>query len=165
MHILFQIKSQTPQLKAFKTPGIDPNQQRIISPNLHFAIIVVTLGRPVIVRTVQRVEKTAKNCGIANQFAKLCRKSKIQCKPKPRVNNLDDTSSEAATIGTSATKGEQVNQIDAMMQKHSIYDAIYDFDYDEFDDNCVAIISDSDNFREVESVNMPIHFVNTEIKH
>ena len=41
-------------------------------------------------------------------------------KPKPRVNNVDDTSFEAASIGTSATVGEHVNQIDAMILKHSI---------------------------------------------
>ena len=42
------------------------------------------------------------NCGIANPFAKVCRKTKVQMKPKPRVNNVDDTISEAATIGISA---------------------------------------------------------------
>ena len=78
-------------------------------------------------------------------------------KPKPIVNNVDDTTSEAATIGTSATAGEQENQIETMFQIQSIYDANYDSDYDEFDDNCTAVISDSDNIREVEPVNMHIH--------
>ena len=85
-------------------------------------------------------------------------------KPKPRVNNVDDNSSQAATIGTSATVGEQVNQVEAMMQKHSIYDANYDSDYNDFDGNCVAVISDSDNIREVEPLIMHIRFGNTETK-
>ena len=85
-------------------------------------------------------------------------------KPKPRVNNVDDTSSEIVTIGTFATVGEQVNQIETMMPRHSIYDANYDSHCDEFDDNCVAVISDSDNIREVEPVNMHIRFGNTEAK-
>ena len=59
-----------------------------------------------IVRTAQLAKKTAKNCGIANHFAKFCRKTKLQMKPKPKVNNVDDTNSEAAANGTSATVGE-----------------------------------------------------------
>ena len=66
------------------------------------------------------------NCGIAIHFAKVCRKTKQQIGPKPRVNNVDDAISEAATVGTSATAGEQVNQIEKMFKKHSIYDANYD---------------------------------------
>ena len=62
------------------------------------------------------------------------------------------------------TAGEQVNQTETTFQRHSIYDAIYDFYYDEFDNNCVAIISDSDNFKEVEPVNMHIRIGNTETK-
>ena len=45
-----------------------------------------------------------------------------------------------------------------------MYDANYDSDYDEFDNNCVAIISDSDNIREVEPVNVNIRIGNTEAK-
>ena len=37
-------------------------------------------------------------------------------KTKPRVNIVDDTISEAATIGTSALTEEQVNQIETMFQ-------------------------------------------------
>ena len=85
-------------------------------------------------------------------------------KPKPHVNNVDDNSSEAATIGTSATVGEEVNQIETMMQKHSIYDANYNSDYNNFDDNCVAAISDSNNIREVKLVNMHIQIKNTDTK-
>ena len=50
--------------------------------------------------------KNCKNCGINNHFAKVCRKPVIPIKPKPRVNDVDDTYSEAATISTSATVGE-----------------------------------------------------------
>ena len=38
-----------------------------------------------------------KNCVIANHFAKVCRKPKHSYKPKPRVNNLDDSISEAGS--------------------------------------------------------------------
>ena len=86
-------------------------------------------------------------------------------KPKPRVNNVDDTSSGAATIGISATVGEQANQIHAMTQKHSIFDANYESDYDDFDDNCLAVISDSDSIRDVEPVNMHINSVKLEQKY
>ena len=107
-----------------------------------------------------------KYCGITNRFAKVCRKSKIQVKPKPSVNNVDDASwhilAKTATIGTFPTVEEQVNQIDAMMQKHSIYDANYDSDYDYFEDNCVTIVSDSDSIREAEPVSMLIQIGNTE---
>ena len=63
-------------------------------------------------------------------------------KQKPRDKNVDHTSSETATIGTSATVAEQVNQIDTMLHRQSTYDANYDSDYDEFDDSCVAVISE-----------------------
>ena len=65
-------------------------------------------------------------------------------KPKPRVCNVDDASLEAANIGISAAVEEQVNQIDAMTQKHSIYNGNFDSDYDDFHNNCVDVISDSD---------------------
>ena len=68
-------------------------------------------------------------------------------KPKPRVNNVDDSISEAATVGTSATVGEQVNHIDRLFQKQSIYDANYDLDYDDYNDNCVATISINNDTR------------------
>ena len=84
---------------------------------------------------------------------------------KPRVNNVEDTISEAATIGTSATAGEQVNQIETTFQRHHIYDANYNSDYDEVDDNCVAVISDGGNIRELEPVNEHIRIGNTETKH
>ena len=67
--------------------------------------------------------KNCKNFGIANQFAKVCRKPKHQIKPKPRVNNVDDINSEAAKVGPSASVGEQANNIDTLLQKHSIYGA------------------------------------------
>ena len=50
--------------------------------------------------------KNCKNCGITNHFTKVFRKSKNQMKPKSSVSNIDDVSSEVATIGTSATVEE-----------------------------------------------------------
>ena len=108
-------------------------------------------------------DKNPKNCEIARHFAKVCRKSKIPLKTKPRVNNVDDTSSEVATVGTSATVGEK-KQIETLIQRHSFQDANYDFDYEDFNDNCVAIISNRDNIREVKPVNMHVHFGNIETK-
>ena len=72
--------------------------------------------------------KNWKNCGIVNHFAKVCKKPKHPFKPKPSVNIVDDSISEAATVGSSATVGEQVNHIDRLLQKHSNYDANYDLD-------------------------------------
>ena len=100
--------------------------------------------------------KNCKNCGIANHFAKVCRKCKEPIKPKPRVNYVDDSISEAATVGTSATAADQVNNINEFLQQQVIYDANYDSDYDDFDDNCVAAISIQNNVREVEPVNLEI---------
>ena len=60
--------------------------------------------------------KNCKNCGFANYFVKVCRKPKHSYKPKSRVNNVDDSISEAATVGTSATVGEQVKNIDRFLQ-------------------------------------------------
>ena len=42
--------------------------------------------------------------------------------------------------------------------------ADYYSDYDEFDDNCVAVISDRGSIREVERVIVHIRFGNTETK-
>ena len=108
--------------------------------------------------------KNCKNCRIANHFAKVCRKPKHTFKPKPRVNNVDDSISEAATVGTSATVEEQVSHIDRLLQQHSIYDANYDSDYDDSDDNCVATISINNNTREVEPANLNICIGNTSSK-
>ena len=106
--------------------------------------------------------KNCKNCGIANHFAKVCRKPKHPFKPKPGVNNVDDSISETATVGISATVGEQVKHIDRLLQKHIIYDANYDSDYDDdYDDNCVATISINNNTREVEPVKLKICIGNT----
>ena len=62
--------------------------------------------------------KNCRNWGITNHFAKVCYKTKNQMKAKPRVKNVDVASSEAATLGTSATVEEQVNQIDTMIRQH-----------------------------------------------
>ena len=108
--------------------------------------------------------KNCKNSGIANQFAKVCRKPKHSYKLKPRVNNVDNSISEAATVGTSATAGEQVNRIDTWFQKQSIYDANYDSDYDDYSDNCIATISINNDTCEVEPVNLDICIGNTQTK-
>ena len=108
--------------------------------------------------------KNCKNCGTANHFAKVCRKPKHSYKPRPNVNNVDDSISEAAIVGTSATVGEQVNHIDRLLQKQGIYDANYDSDYDDYDDNCVATISINSDTREVEPANLDICIGNTKTK-
>ena len=51
-----------------------------------------------------------------------------------------------------------------MFQVHSIYDANYNSDFEEFDNNCVARISDTFNIREPEPVNVNICIGNTETK-
>ena len=109
--------------------------------------------------------KSCKNCGVANHFAEVCRKSKQSSKPKPRVNYVDDSVSEAATVGTSTTAAVQVNNISKFLQQKSIYDANYDSDYDEYNDNCVAAISIKTDTREVEPVNLVICVGNTSTKH
>ena len=108
--------------------------------------------------------KNCKNCGIANHFAKVCRKTKESIKPKPRVNYVGDSVSEAATVGTSKTAADQVNNINRRLQQQSFYDANYDSDYDDYDDNCVAAISIQNNAREVEPVNLDICVGNTKTK-
>ena len=108
--------------------------------------------------------KTCKNCGLANHYAKVCRKPKHPYKPKPRWNNVDDSVSEAATVNTSATSAKQVNNIDRLLQKQGIYDANSDSDYDDCDDNCVATISIKSDTREVEPVNLDICVGNTKTK-
>ena len=100
--------------------------------------------------------KNCKNCVIVNRFAKVCRKPKLPYKTKPRVNNVDDSVSEAATVGTSTTAAEQVNNIDRLLKQQSIYDVNYDSYYDDYNDNCVATISVKSDTREVEPVNLDI---------
>ena len=97
--------------------------------------------------------KNCKNCAIVNHFAKVCRKPKLPYKPKPRVINVDDSVSKAATVGTSTTAVEQINNIDRLLKQQSIYDANYDSDNDDYNDNCVATISIKIDTREVEPVN------------
>ena len=112
----------------------------------------------------QNCPARGKICGIANHFAKVCRKSKQPSKPKPRVNYVDDSVSEAAKLGTSATAAEQVNNISRLLQQKSIYDANYDSDYDDYNDNCVAAISIKTDTLEVEPVNLVICVGNTSTK-
>ena len=60
------------------------------------------IGHLFIIKIAQQGEN-CKKCGIINHFAKVCRMTKYQIEPKPRVNNVSDASSEAAKLGTSAT--------------------------------------------------------------
>ena len=64
---------------------------------------------------------------------------------------------------TSATASE-VNDIDRLLKQQSIYDANYDSDYDDYNDNCVATISVTNDPREVEPVNLDICVGNTKTK-
>ena len=80
------------------------------------------------------------------------------------MNNVDDSISEAAAVGISATVTEQVNHIDRLLQKQGIYDAHYDSCYDDYDDNCVAAISINSDTREVEPVNLDTCIGNTKTK-
>ena len=96
------------------------------------------------------------NCGIKNNIAKVCRKSRNQIIPKTKLNNVEDASSEAATVE------ERLNQIGSMIRRKSIHDANNDPYYDDFGDNCVAVISCSERVREVEPGNMYIKIENTE---
>ena len=108
--------------------------------------------------------KNCKNCGIVNHFAKVCRKPKLPYKSITRVNNVDDSVSEAATVGTSTTAVEQVNNIDRLLKQQSIYDANFGADYDDYNDNCVATISVKSDTREVEPVYLDICVGNTTTK-
>ena len=68
-------------------------------------------------------------------------------------------------MGTSATAAEQVNNIDRLLQRQSIYDTNYDSDDDDYNDNCVATISIKSDTREVEPVNSDICVGNQRQQH
>ena len=87
--------------------------------------------------------KNCKDCGITNHFAI---KSVESLRFKRSQNHL------STMLMTPLLK-----------LLHTKYDANYESDYDEFD-NYVAVISDSDNIREVEPVKMHIQFGSTETK-
>ena len=89
------------------------------------------------------------------QHRKICRKSRNQIIPKTKLNNVEDASSEAATVE------ERVNQIGSMIRQ-SIHDANNGSYYDNFGDDFVAVISCSERVREVEPGNMYIQIGNTE---
>ena len=80
------------------------------------------------------------------------------------MNNVDDSVSEAATVGTLATAAKQVNKIDRLLQKQSICNANNGSDYKDYDDNCVATVSIESDTREVEPVNLDICVGNTQTK-
>ncbi|XP_075243721.1 beta-1,3-galactosyl-O-glycosyl-glycoprotein beta-1,6-N-acetylglucosaminyltransferase 4-like [Convolutriloba macropyga] len=89
---------------------------------------------------------------------------KIWSYKKKRKICLNDSGSEAGTVGTSATAAEQVNNISRLLQQKSIYDANYDSDYDDYNDICVATISIKTDTREVKPVNLVICVGNTSTK-
>ena len=80
------------------------------------------------------------------------------------MNNVDDSVSEAGTVGTSATAAEQVNNIERLLQEQGIYDENYDSDYDDYDDIYVATILIKSDTREVEPVNLDSCVGNTKTK-
>ena len=63
-------------------------------------------------------------------------------KTQPIVNNVEDKKSESDTVGASPSVDEEVNNINNKLEKHNLYDANYNFDCDELDDNCMALITD-----------------------
>ena len=67
-------------------------------------------------------------------------------------------------MGTSATVAEQVNNIDRLLKQQSIYDAKYNSDYDDYNDNFVTTTSIKSDTREVEPVTLDICVVNTKTK-
>ena len=84
-------------------------------------------------------------------------------KPKLRVDNVENAQPENATVGTSPSVDDQVNQID-MLERQCIYEAYYDFDYDETEDNCLVVISSHQDLRMVEPVNIKLYSGNVETK-
>ena len=107
--------------------------------------------------------KTSKNCGIANHFVKVCRKSKQQLKPSPESTMLMTPSPrQRRWVLLHLLESSSIILIDCF--KKIIYDANYDSDCDDFDDKCVATISTNDNIREVEPVNVYICIGNTNTK-
>ena len=64
-------------------------------------------GQLLIDRTVLLTEKTAKTVESRIILKKYVVRLKQQMRPKPRVNDVDDTISEAATVGTSLQQGSR----------------------------------------------------------
>ena len=54
--------------------------------------------------------------------------------------------------------------LNRLLQKNSIYDANYDSDYDDYDDNCVTTISINNDNRELEPMNLDICIGSTKTK-
>ena len=91
--------------------------------------------------------KKCNNCGIENQFAKVCRKPKDPSsypKPKPRINNVKKED-----------QTDDVNQISAN------YDPDLESNYSSDEDNCVASVSSADSTTLIEAINLPVVFGNT----
>ena len=127
----------------YKDIGKDQVHQLTILLSLQLVQTAAMDGQPHIDKIALPVERNIKFVALLTNyhFAKVCRKPEHPYKPKPRVNNVDDSVSEAATVGTSATAAEQFNNIDRLLQRQGISDAQYDSDYDDYDDKCVATIS------------------------
>ena len=147
--------------------SINSNQKKWINPSTKTNNIMPSIcpncgyWSPNHRQNCQERGKICKTCCIANRFAKFCSKLKNPIKLKPRVNNVDDISSEAATVGTYATVEMHIIQIDSILRKLNSYDANYDSNYDDLDDNCVAVITDDNHLREVEPVYMQMQIGNT----
>ena len=82
---------------------------------------------------------------------------KHSMKPKRRDNNVEDVQSEAARAGTSTSVDEKINETDNMLKNHNVYDANYDSDYDDVEDNYAAVITDDHSLRELERFNVQVH--------
>ena len=158
------MRSQLHLQTIYKDLRIDRDPQQTNLWILQFVLTVAMDGQPHIDKTVPPVGKIAKTVVLPTTSRKFAENLNINISQKPRVNNVDDSISEAATVGTSATVGEQDNHIDRLLQKQSIYDANYDSDCDDYDDNFVAIISINNDTREVEPVNLDICIGNTSKK-
>ena len=69
-------------------------------------------------------------------------------KQKRVVNKVWCARSEAALVVISPSVDDQFNQIDDIKKQHNNPDANYDSNYNQSEDNCVAVISDNRNLRE-----------------
>ena len=147
----------------FRDRGIDYERRQISLSSQQFVQIVATVGPHFVDKNVLPVARTVKTAELPTTLQKFVGKPKNLLNPNP-VNYVDDSVSEAATVGTSTTAADQVNNINRLLQQQSIYDANYDSDNDDYDDNCVAAISIQNNAREVEPVNLDICVGNTKTK-
>ena len=71
-------------------------------------------------------------------------------KPKPSITMSRITTSEASTVRT--VKKNRVNRIETMPRQNNIGNVKWDSDYDETEDSCVPLVSNSQSLKEVEPV-------------